>query len=61
MTKATAKLNPKIVRDRARAKNIESITALAVRIGRSRQAIYFALENPRRFPLTYRRIVAELQ
>jgi hypothetical protein len=52
----TEKLNPKIVRARAREKNIESITALAVRIGKTRQAIYFALENPRRFPVTYRRI-----
>lgn len=33
-----------------------SIAGLARKIGRSRQTIYFAIENPRRFSIAYRKI-----
>lgn len=33
-----------------------SIAGLARKIGRSRQAIYYAVENPRRLSITFRKI-----
>jgi predicted transcriptional regulator len=50
------KINPKVLREKARKKNIRSITALAAHLGCSRQAIYFALENPSRFSCVYQKI-----
>jgi hypothetical protein len=61
MPVATVKLNPKIVREKARARGIDSIAELARRIGKTRPAIYFALENPKRFPLVYRDIIAAIK
>ncbi len=55
------KINPKILRARAKRKNIPSITALAARIGCSRQAIYFALENPNRFSRAYEKIMEAIR
>lgn len=33
-----------------------SVAALARKIGRSRQTVYFAVENPRRFSIAFRKI-----
>lgn len=57
----TGKLNPNLLRKKARAKNIDSIAELARQIGKSRSAIYFALEKPERFPLVYRDILAAIK
>jgi hypothetical protein len=55
-------LTPDSLRTTLRERGIaESLTEFADQIERSRQAIYFALENPKRFPLTYRRIITAIE
>ena len=50
------KSNLKELRQRAAAKGIFSIAELARRVGCSRPAIYFAVENPNRFPRVHQLI-----
>jgi hypothetical protein len=56
---AAGRINPKNLRERCKAKNL-TVVALAKRIGKTRQAVYFAAENPRRFSRTYRLMEAVL-
>lgn len=53
------KINAKNLRARCKARQL-TVTALAKRIGKSRPAIYFAVENPSRFNPTYQLILQEL-
>ena len=50
-------INAKNLRDKCRANEL----TIARQIGRSRQAVYFAAENPRRYSRTYRLISEALQ
>lgn len=52
---ATA-VNQKRLRENLKREGI-SLTRLAKRFGCSREAIYFALERPSRFPEVYRKII----
>lgn len=51
------KINRNLLRQNAAAKGIFSIAELARRVGCSRQAIYFAIEKPSRYPQVHRRVV----
>lgn len=57
---APAKINRKNLQRKCRNKGL-TVTALAQTIKRSRPAIYFALENPRRYSLTYNLIQEALR
>lgn len=50
------KVKRNFLRQRAAAKGIFSIAELSRRIGCSRPVIYFAIENPGRYPLVNQRI-----
>jgi len=52
---AAERINAKNLKARCRARDL-TIVALARQIGRSRQAVYFAAENPSRYSRTYRLI-----
>lgn len=55
-------LTPDALREILRARGIaDSLSAFARDSRCSRQAIYFALENPKRFPLVYRRITTAIE
>lgn len=55
-------LTPHSLRTLLRERGIaESLTAFAADIGRSRTSLYFALENPKRYPLTYRHILKAIE
>jgi DNA-binding XRE family transcriptional regulator len=54
-------INPKIVREKARKKQIWTLSELARRIGCSRQSIYFACKNPRRYPIAHAKILAAIE
>jgi hypothetical protein len=56
---AGKKINSKNLRARCRAKGI-TISALAKQINRSRPAVYFAVENPSRYSLTYALVLEAL-
>lgn len=60
VTMGTA-INKKNIRKRCWAKKIRGVRGLAGRIRKSRQAIYFALENPRRYPVVFNLIQEALQ
>jgi hypothetical protein len=52
------KINLKMLRRAVRKKkSIGTITNLARMVPCSRPAVYFAIENPRRFPIVYRRLL----
>lgn len=53
------RINAKNLRARCRARKL-TVTDLARRIGKSRPAVYFAVENPSRFNPTYQLILQEL-
>lgn len=51
-----AKSNRKLLRQRAAAKGIFSISELARQVNCSREAIYFAIETPSRYPRVHKRL-----
>lgn len=52
LKKPAGPLTPSTLKAHCRAAGL-TITGLAFQIGRSRQALYYAVENPRRFSPTY--------
>lgn len=54
---ATRKINLKEVRRRAAASGIFSIAALSRKVPCRRETVYFAIENPARYPRAFRRIL----
>lgn len=56
--KAADQITPHSLRETLRDRGVaDSLTEFAGKISRSRQAIYFALEKPDRYPLVWREII----
>ena len=55
------KINRNVLRKRAAAKGIFSIAELARRLDCSREAVYFAVERPTRYPRVHKRLEALLK